>query len=146
MPLNSSSAAPKWICHDTSRDQRTRCEHGNVGGFSHQSSHVRQTLCRHNRFWNVADQSRSNGRYDQALVFRHKMETAVLVLPVATMIAFAQLRGSMPDAPAGFGTNIDLIGSLPTYVCLVLTTVFALVYCLSVPTPRPTKQVEDSAA
>jgi hypothetical protein len=39
----------------------------------------------------------------KALVFRHKMETAVLVLPVATMIAFAQLRGSMPDAPAGFG-------------------------------------------
>ncbi|KAF8267537.1 hypothetical protein EI94DRAFT_1801542 [Lactarius quietus] len=42
----------------------------------------------------------------KALIFRHKMETAVLVLPVATMIAFAQLRGSMPDAPAGFGTNI----------------------------------------
>ena len=40
----------------------------------------------------------------KALVFRHKIETAVLVLPVATMIAFAQLRGSMPDAPAGFGT------------------------------------------
>jgi hypothetical protein len=40
----------------------------------------------------------------KALIFRHKMETAVLVLPVATMIAFAQLRGSMPDAPAGFGT------------------------------------------
>ena len=39
----------------------------------------------------------------KALVFRHKMETALLVLPVATMIAFAQLRGSMPDAPAGFG-------------------------------------------
>jgi len=72
----------------------------------------------------------------RALIFRHKMETAVLVLPVATMIAFAQLRGSMPDAPAGFGTNIDLFGSLPTYVCLVLTTVLALAYTLSVPAPR----------
>jgi len=81
----------------------------------------------------------------KALIFRHKMETAVLVLPVATMIAFAQLRGSMPDAPAGFGTNIDLVGSLPTYVCLVLTTVLALAYCLSVPAPRhSTKQFGDS--
>ncbi|KAI9458622.1 hypothetical protein BJY52DRAFT_414951 [Lactarius psammicola] len=80
----------------------------------------------------------------KALIFRHKIETAVLVLPVATMIAFAQLRGSMPDAPAGFGTNIDILGSLPTYVCLVMTTVCALAYCLSVPAPgpRPTKQLE----
>ena len=44
----------------------------------------------------------------RALVFRHKMETVVLVLPVATMIAFAQLRGSMPDAPAGFGSFVLL--------------------------------------
>ena len=42
----------------------------------------------------------------KALFFRHKMETAVLVLPVATMIAFAQLRGSMPDAPARFGASV----------------------------------------
>ena len=39
----------------------------------------------------------------RAAVFRHNIETAVLVLPVATMIAFAQLRASMPNAPAGFG-------------------------------------------
>jgi hypothetical protein len=39
----------------------------------------------------------------KASVFRYKIETAVLILPVATMIAFAQLRASMPDAPAGFG-------------------------------------------
>ncbi|KAH9171316.1 hypothetical protein EDB89DRAFT_1118562 [Lactarius sanguifluus] len=82
----------------------------------------------------------------KALVFRHKIETAVLVLPVATMIAFAQLRGSMPNAPAGFGTNIDLMGSLPTYVCLVFTTVCGLAYCLSDPTPRPAKQFGDLAA
>ncbi|KAH9061058.1 hypothetical protein EDB87DRAFT_1576442 [Lactarius vividus] len=78
----------------------------------------------------------------KALIFRHKIETAVLVLPVATMIAFAQLRGSMPNAPAGF----DLMGSLPTYVCLVFTTVCGLAYCLSVPTPRPAKQLGDLAA
>lgn len=81
----------------------------------------------------------------RALIFRHKIETAVLVLPVATMIAFAQLRGSMPNAPAGFGTNVDLMGSLPTYVCLVFTTVSGLAYCLSVPTPSPTKQPGDLA-
>ncbi|KAH8987878.1 hypothetical protein EDB92DRAFT_1817802 [Lactarius akahatsu] len=78
----------------------------------------------------------------KALIFRHKIETAVLVLPVATMIAFAQLRGSMPNAPAGF----DLMGSLPTYVCLVFTTVFGLAYCLSDHTPRPAKQLGDFAA
>lgn len=39
----------------------------------------------------------------KAAVFRYKIETAVLILPVATMIAFAQLRTSMPNVPAGFG-------------------------------------------
>jgi hypothetical protein len=39
----------------------------------------------------------------KAAVFRYKVETAVLILPVATMIAFAQLRASMPNAPGGFG-------------------------------------------
>ncbi|KAI0250613.1 hypothetical protein BJV78DRAFT_542229 [Lactifluus subvellereus] len=57
----------------------------------------------------------------KAVFFRHRIETAVLILPVATMIAFAQLRGSFPNAPVGFGANIDVIGSLPTYVCLVFT-------------------------
>jgi hypothetical protein len=39
----------------------------------------------------------------KALIFRYQMETVVLVLPVATMIAFARLRVSMPNVPAGFG-------------------------------------------
>jgi hypothetical protein len=39
----------------------------------------------------------------KAAVFGYKIETVVLILPVATMIAFAQLRASMPNAPAGFG-------------------------------------------
>jgi len=67
----------------------------------------------------------------KAAIFRYKIETVVLVLPVATMIAFAQLRASMPNAPVGFGTNLDIIGSLPTYVCLVFTTVGSLAYCLA---------------
>ncbi|KAI0287507.1 hypothetical protein BC826DRAFT_43268 [Russula brevipes] len=79
----------------------------------------------------------------KAAIFRHKIETAVLVLPVATMIAFAQLRASMPNAPAGFGTNIDVIGSLPTYVCLVFTMVGSLVYCLAGSPVRQSKQQGD---
>lgn len=39
----------------------------------------------------------------RAAVFRGEIETAVLILPVPTMIAFAQLRASMPNAPPGFG-------------------------------------------
>ncbi|KAI9509012.1 hypothetical protein F5148DRAFT_1283352 [Russula earlei] len=42
----------------------------------------------------------------KAAIFHHKIDSAVLVLPIGTMIAFAQLRASMPNAPAGFGTNI----------------------------------------
>jgi hypothetical protein len=39
----------------------------------------------------------------KAAVFRRKIETPVLILPVPTMIAFGQLRASLPSAPAGFG-------------------------------------------
>jgi len=39
----------------------------------------------------------------KAAIFRRKIDTAVLVLPVGTMIAFSQLRASMPNAPVGFG-------------------------------------------
>lgn len=39
----------------------------------------------------------------KAAVFRYKIETVVLILPVAIMIAFAQLRASLPNAPEGFG-------------------------------------------
>ncbi|KAH9962912.1 hypothetical protein BC827DRAFT_179711 [Russula dissimulans] len=63
----------------------------------------------------------------KAAIFHHKVDTAVLVLPVCTMIAFAQLRASMPDAPVGFGTNLDAIGSLPIYVCLLIIILRPLV-------------------
>ncbi|KZT72093.1 hypothetical protein DAEQUDRAFT_755306 [Daedalea quercina L-15889] len=43
----------------------------------------------------------------------------VLVLPVATLFAFTQLRGTMPGAPSGFGADIDFVGILP---CLALLT------------------------
>jgi hypothetical protein len=43
----------------------------------------------------------------KAVVFGYSIETAVLILPIATMIAFAQLRSSFPDAPAGFGKPLS---------------------------------------
>jgi hypothetical protein len=39
--------------------------------------------------------------------FRQRGE--VLVIPVTTLFAFTQLRGSMPGAPAGFGTDLNHI-------------------------------------
>jgi hypothetical protein len=58
----------------------------------------------------------------KAAVFRHKIETVVLILPVATMIAFAQLRASMPSAPTGFGkppippTRDDILDAYKTFL------------------------------
>ncbi|KZT63814.1 hypothetical protein DAEQUDRAFT_760290 [Daedalea quercina L-15889] len=47
-----------------------------------------------------------------------------LVLPLATLFAFTQLRGTMPGAPSGFGANIDFIGVLPCLVLLTFSSVF----------------------
>ena len=49
----------------------------------------------------------------KAAIFRCKIDTAVLVLPVGTMIAFAQLRASMPNAPVGFGKLLPSKGRYP---------------------------------
>ena len=38
-----------------------------------------------------------------AVFFNFRQKAEVLVIPVATLFAFTQLRGSMPGAPAGFG-------------------------------------------
>ena len=38
--------------------------------------------------------------------FNFKQRAEVLVVPVATLFAFTQLRASLPGAPAGFGTSI----------------------------------------
>ena len=48
--------------------------------------------------------------------FRQKSE--ILDVPVATLFAFTQLRGSMPDAPLGFGKLLSilyLLGSDPQW-------------------------------
>ncbi|KDQ62018.1 hypothetical protein JAAARDRAFT_45428 [Jaapia argillacea MUCL 33604] len=55
-----------------------------------------------------------------AVIFlRMAMPSAVLALPVATLFAFTQLRGTLPGAPAGFGAIIDFVGILP---CLAILT------------------------
>ncbi|GBE81023.1 hypothetical protein BKA93DRAFT_827765 [Sparassis latifolia] len=52
------------------------------------------------------------------------MSAAVLVLPVATLFAFTQLRGTLPGAPAGFGADIDFVGILPCLALLTFCSVF----------------------
>ena len=58
----------------------------------------------------------------KAAVFRYKIETVILVLPVATMIAFAQLHSSMPNAPEGFGKQS------PTLPRTILSTLMKTPY------------------
>ncbi|KAH9935506.1 uncharacterized protein B0H18DRAFT_414920 [Fomitopsis serialis] len=50
----------------------------------------------------------------------------VLVLPVTTLYAFTQLRGTMPGAPGGFGADIDFVG---IRACLALLTFSSVFIC-----------------
>ncbi|OCH92302.1 hypothetical protein OBBRIDRAFT_886342 [Obba rivulosa] len=54
-----------------------------------------------------------------AVFFGKGTRAEVLVLPIATLFAFTQLRGTLPGAPSGFGADIDFVGTLP---CLALLT------------------------
>ncbi|EMD37355.1 hypothetical protein CERSUDRAFT_83131 [Gelatoporia subvermispora B] len=59
-----------------------------------------------------------------AVVLGKGTRAEVLVLPVATLFAFTQLRGTLPGAPAGFGADIDFVGILPCLALLTLCSVF----------------------
>ncbi|KZT23900.1 hypothetical protein NEOLEDRAFT_1170427 [Neolentinus lepideus HHB14362 ss-1] len=65
-----------------------------------------------------------------AVVFLHRsMSATVLVLPIATLFAFTQLRSTLPGAPTGFGADIDFVGILPclaiiTFCAVLMTGVF----------------------
>ncbi|EPT05021.1 hypothetical protein FOMPIDRAFT_1093826, partial [Fomitopsis schrenkii] len=48
----------------------------------------------------------------------------ILVLPVATLFAFTQLRGTMPGAPNGFGHTTDFVGILPCLALLTFSSIF----------------------
>ncbi|KAF9471882.1 hypothetical protein BDN70DRAFT_938614 [Pholiota conissans] len=69
--------------------------------------------------------------------FRQRGE--VLVIPVATLFAFTQLRGSMPGAPEGFGDILDFVGLLPCLALLSLSAAITLgAFILSDPTEKTT--------
>ncbi|KAF9471880.1 hypothetical protein BDN70DRAFT_868898 [Pholiota conissans] len=73
--------------------------------------------------------------------FRQRGE--VLVIPVATLFAFTQLRGSMPGAPEGFGRYLpvrtDFVGLLPCLALLSLSAAITLgAFILSDPTEKTT--------
>ncbi|KAF8509094.1 hypothetical protein JB92DRAFT_3097813 [Gautieria morchelliformis] len=47
------------------------------------------------------------------VIFGRGLAKEVMVIPVATLFAFVQLRGTFPGAPTGFGATIDFMGILP---------------------------------
>ncbi|KZP28285.1 hypothetical protein FIBSPDRAFT_927691 [Athelia psychrophila] len=57
-----------------------------------------------------------------SLVFGIPQKSELLVVPVATLFAVTQLRGSMPGAPSGFGAIVDYVGLLP---CLAIMSACA---------------------
>ncbi|KAF8810242.1 hypothetical protein BYT27DRAFT_7186680 [Phlegmacium glaucopus] len=72
------------------------------------------------------------------VIFGFRQRGEVLVIPVATLFAFTQLRQSMPGAPAGFGDIIDFVGLLPCLALLSLSAAFTLgAFILTDPTDRP---------
>ncbi|OCH92319.1 hypothetical protein OBBRIDRAFT_886354 [Obba rivulosa] len=59
-----------------------------------------------------------------AVLLGKGIRSDVLVLPVATLFAFTQLRGTLPGAPDGFGADIDFVGILPCLALLTTCSVF----------------------
>ncbi|KAK0436938.1 hypothetical protein EV421DRAFT_1979294 [Armillaria borealis] len=55
--------------------------------------------------------------------FGFQQRNEIVVVPIATMFAFTQLRSTMPGAPDGFGDILDFVGVLP---CLVLLSISAV--------------------
>ncbi|KAF8192101.1 hypothetical protein BJ912DRAFT_849126 [Pholiota molesta] len=69
--------------------------------------------------------------------FRQRGE--VLVIPVATLFAFTQLRNSMPGAPSGFALSSDFVDLLPCLALLSLSAAITLgAFILSDPTAKNT--------
>ncbi|KAF9473957.1 hypothetical protein BDN70DRAFT_937020 [Pholiota conissans] len=71
--------------------------------------------------------------------FGFRQRSEVLVIPVATLFAFTQLRKSMPGTPSGFGDVLDFVGLLPCLALLSLSAAITLgAFILSDPTERTT--------
>ncbi|KAI0374102.1 hypothetical protein BV20DRAFT_1033503 [Pilatotrama ljubarskyi] len=56
--------------------------------------------------------------------FGKGISSGVLVLPMGTLFAFTQLRGTLPGAPEGFGAVIDFVGLLPCLAILTFCSIF----------------------
>ncbi|KAI0039646.1 hypothetical protein FA95DRAFT_1567053 [Auriscalpium vulgare] len=77
----------------------------------------------------------------RAVLFGYKTDSAILVVPIATLFAFTSLRSSMPGAPAAFGAIIDFVGTFPTLAYLLFATVLSLASFLrAVPVRQPQAQ------
>ncbi|KAK0226753.1 hypothetical protein EDD85DRAFT_163293 [Armillaria nabsnona] len=55
--------------------------------------------------------------------FGFQQRNEIVVVPVATVFAFTQLRSTMPGAPEGFGDILDFVGVLPCLVLLSISSV-----------------------
>lgn len=49
------------------------------------------------------------------------LNISLLLVPVGTLIAFPQLRGTMPGSPVRFGAVIDFVGFLPCLALILLS-------------------------
>ncbi|KAF9477201.1 hypothetical protein BDN70DRAFT_934391 [Pholiota conissans] len=73
-----------------------------------------------------------------SVVFGFRQKSEILIVPVATVFAFTQLRGSMPGAPAGFGDILDFVGLLPCLAFLSISASLTLgAFILTDPTKKP---------
>ncbi|KAF8184784.1 hypothetical protein BJ912DRAFT_927607 [Pholiota molesta] len=72
------------------------------------------------------------------VIFGFRQRSDVLIVPVATVFAFTQLRGSMPGAPAGFGDVLDFVGFLPCLAFLSISAALTLgAFIITDPTNKP---------
>ncbi|KAF8184783.1 hypothetical protein BJ912DRAFT_905383 [Pholiota molesta] len=72
------------------------------------------------------------------VIFGFRQRSEVLIVPVATVFAFTQLRGSMPGAPAGFGDVLDFVGLLPCLAFLSISAALTLgAFIITDPTDKP---------
>ncbi|KAF8165647.1 hypothetical protein B0H34DRAFT_247113 [Crassisporium funariophilum] len=60
----------------------------------------------------------------------HKIYSEMFVVPVGSLFAFTSIRASLPGAPSGFGTTIDLYTILPVLVVMSICSSFLLLVVL----------------
>ncbi|KAJ6599830.1 hypothetical protein DFH09DRAFT_1128895 [Mycena vulgaris] len=61
-----------------------------------------------------------------ACLWGYKRRIEVLLLPVATLFAFTQLRQTLPGVPSGTGTILDYYVNLPCFFLLAASSILAI--------------------